>query len=229
MVRAARTWVVAVMALGLVGCDPGVRVLAQNASDREVVIREAATQWLLPAHASGTVFEQLGPVESFSTKTFEVLDGASCATLGVEVVDFASTPAVFMRVGSDGQVELASPPASMDDGQIDPTLRCPGPATGWTLWVVNSTSASYFLRATDIHRISEVTAVGPHQAGAAFQGYDQTTTVAVLDSACHVLDRLERVGWGDSTVTIHDGAFQIQPGDGSANRDIHFLPSHACH
>jgi hypothetical protein len=174
------------------------------------------------------LFEQLGPIESFGTKTFEVLDGASCATLGVEVVDFAATPAVFIQVGSGGQVGLASPSPSTDDGQLAITNRCAGPASGWTLWVVNSTTASYFLRATDIHRISEVTAVGPHQAGAAFQGHDPTTAVAVLDSACHVLDRLERVGWGDSTVTIQADGFRIAAGDGGTNRNVHLLPSNAC-
>ncbi len=219
---------VCVVSVCLVGCDQGVTVTAQNATDHEVIIREAATQWLLPAHGNGVILDQLGPIATFGTRTYEVLDRASCATLGVEVVDFATTPAVTIQVGNDGRVELTSPSPSADGGLLAKTSLCAGPAAGWTLWVVNSSSVSYFLRATDVHHISQGAAVGPDAAGAVFHGYDGATTVEVLDSACRVLDQLDRVGWGDSTVTIRDGSFAIQAGDGGANRDIQLLPSDAC-
>jgi hypothetical protein len=206
------------IALACIACDPFVGVSARNESDQALVVREGAEQWSLPAHGSGRVFSQLGSPESEPPRDYEILDAATCVVLATEHVDFSARAYPEIVVRADRSLVVGSP--APDTGNLETTTACPGPDRGWSLWIVNHTATSMFIRSTSPDGYRQVAAALPNQTYLGLGGYDEMTTVELLDQGCRVLDTHTRTGWGDFTATIDGTHFTISIGAASSIPEV---------
>ena len=79
--------------------DPGYSVAIRNDSDARLVVRVSGPDggndpqaWLVPPHAAGRVLMTLGTPGEAPPITYEIVDEASCAVVGLQRVDFTLAP-----------------------------------------------------------------------------------------------------------------------------------------
>lgn len=205
---AARILALAAVALVAAACDPGYGVSAVNRSGTDLVIRDGTDKWLLPANSGGGFFATLGTPKGTWPVDYQILDAADCRLVATQRVDFAANPDSAIVVGEDGSVAVGSPDPSYTASSLATTDRCPGPADGWGMIVVNRTAKALYLRTRGT---GEVAAIGPSSSGVAAGGTNETTTFELLDARCRVLDTDVRTGWGWFTGTIAGSKLTISP------------------
>ena len=77
-----------------------------------------------------------------------------------------------------------------------------------------------FIRSTTPDGRRQTAAVLPNQTYLGLGGYDETTTVELLDQGCQVLDTHTRTGWGDFTAMIDGTHFTITIGAASSIPEV---------
>jgi hypothetical protein len=224
--RALRVATLLVVLFGAVACDPGVEISIANDSSQDVVVREGARQWDLPAHGSGVVYHVLGTPEQPSARQYEILEVGSCSPLATSDIDLARTPRATLVFHAGGPIDVSSP--ARDQPPLHETASCAGPARGWTLWGINHAAVMYLLRATAADGTSQVARLEPGAEGVALEGFDDPSKLDLLDSTCHVVASATRTGWGDFTAIVGDGGLEVRPGDSSIIERGHFAVVKEC-
>jgi hypothetical protein len=213
-----RTLTLAILAAALTAAcgDPGYGLWAKNDRDSAVIVRRETDRWLLPAHSSGIVFVTLGPPQDAPPVDYEILDANTCTLIGRERVAWATSTSPVIIVGPSPTIG-SIPAESLSDSQLASSELCPGPADGWSLWVVNTTPKSFFIESQDGANV-ESAPIKPNVTtyalggGATIGAANESSTLELFDDSCRLLDTQARSGWGPFKATIDKNGLIIEKG-----------------
>ena len=116
--------------------------------------------------------------------------------------------AIRITAGLVASVEKAN---SLNVPDLAATEACPGPADGWSLWIVNPSERTYFIRARS-GSATIVARVEPNSTRMAVGGFGETSTIELLDADCNVLSSLQRSGWGPFKGVIDEDSLRLEAG-----------------